>query len=130
MIALTRRSFTVGLLLPLASALPPQEGAPNPRTIDDFFRKFTGDWVRADPDLATRTRFLTGDEQDRLEQRLSPWTRAWRNERIQRAKLGLAELSRFDRTKLTETRRVSGDLMSWQLQAVVDEEPHLNTPFR
>lgn len=129
MIALTRRSFTVGLLLPLASALPPQEGASNPRTIDDFFREFTGDWVRADPDLATRTRFLTGDEQDRLEQRLSPWTRAWRNERIQRAKLGLAELSRFDRTKLTETRRVSGDLMSWQLQAVVDEEPYLDYSF-
>ena len=74
MAALTRRSF-VATLLPLASAFPAQESASNPKTIDDFFREFTGDWVRADPDLATRTRFLTGAEQDRLEQRLSPWTR-------------------------------------------------------
>src|SRR5450631_3456609 len=129
MAALTRRSFAAATLLPLASGVRAQQNAPDPKTIDDFFREFTADWVRADPNLATRTRFLTGDEQDRLEQQLSPWTSAWKRERIQRARLGLAELSRFDRAKLTETRRVSGDLMRWQLQTVVDEDPYLDYSF-
>jgi hypothetical protein len=79
MAALTRRSFTAAALLPLASAVRAQQNAPDPKTIDDFFREFTADWVRADPNLATRTRFLKGDEQDRLEQQLSPWTSAWKS---------------------------------------------------
>ena len=37
------------------------------RSIGDFFRAFTDDWVRHDPELATATRYFTGDEQDRLE---------------------------------------------------------------
>ena len=36
-------------------------------TIDDFFRDFTADWIRHDPNLATRARYFTGAEQDRLE---------------------------------------------------------------
>ena len=38
-------------------------------TIDDFFTAFTDEWVRHDPNLATRTRYFSGDEQDRLESR-------------------------------------------------------------
>jgi uncharacterized protein (DUF885 family) len=99
------------------------------RTIDDFFRDLTADWVRHDPDLATRTRYFTGEEQDRFERQLKPHTDAYRRGRIQLAKQGLAELRRFDRAKMNQTQRVSAELMDWQLKTIADEEPYLDDSF-
>jgi uncharacterized protein (DUF885 family) len=98
-------------------------------TIDDFFRTFTDDWVRHDPNLATSTRYFTGEEQDRLERQLRPETQAWKRDRIRRARQGLAELRKFDRARMTDTQRVSADLMQWQLDTVVREEPYLDFTF-
>ena len=89
-------------------------------SIDDFFNRFTADWVRANPNQATASRYFTGAEQDALETQLTPATRAWREQRRDRARRGLAELARFDRTSLTESQRVSADLMKWQLEVEVD----------
>ena len=111
-------------LLLLVVALPAQQG-----NVDDFFRDFTADWVRHDADLATRARYFTGEEQDRLERQLRPGTLEWKKERIERAKQGLAELRKFDRAKMSEVQRVSADLMQWQLQTVADEEPYLDYTF-
>src|SRR5215471_3881823 len=97
--------------------------------IDDLFRDFTADWVRADPNLATSTRLLKGEEQERLERQLTPETLAFRRARIQRARKGLAELAKFDRAKLAQTQRISADLMEWQLKIVADEEPFLDYTF-
>ena len=44
------------------------------RSIDDFFRTISDDWVRMNPNLAVSTRYFSGDEQDRLEQQLSSYT--------------------------------------------------------
>ena len=41
------------------------------RSIDDFFRTISDDWVRMNPNLAVSTRYFSGDEQDRLEQQIS-----------------------------------------------------------
>ncbi len=98
-------------------------------TIDDFFRTFTDDWVRHDPNLATSARYFAGEEQDRLERQLRPETQAWKRDRIRRARQGLAELRKFDRTRMTDTQRVSADLMQWQLDTVVREEPFLDFTF-
>src|ERR1700676_4998600 len=98
-------------------------------TIDDFFRTFTDDWVRHDPNLATSARYFTGEEQDRLERQLRPETQAWKRDRIRRARQGLAELRKFDRARMTKTQRVSADLMQWQLDTVVREEPYLDFTF-
>lgn len=46
--------------------------------VDAFFARFSDEWVRADPDLATSTRYFSGEEQNRLEQQLTPRTRARR----------------------------------------------------
>ena len=40
------------------------------RTLDDFFRDFTTQWMRANPNLAASTRYFTGAEQDRLEREI------------------------------------------------------------
>jgi len=108
----------------LAPLLPAQQ--PN---IDDFFRNFTAEWVRGNPNLATSSRYFTGQEQDRLERQLTPETLAYRRSRIELARRGLNELAKFDRSKLNETQRVSAELMQWQLDLVVREEPYLDYSF-
>src|SRR5215831_5776116 len=114
---------TIACAALLASAMYGQQPAGN---IDNFFRDFTAEWIRFSPDLATSTRYLKGEEQDRLERQLTPQTLAYRRARIQLARKGLAELAKFDRAKLTQTQRISADLMEWQLKIVADEEPFLD----
>ena len=116
------KAFATALLL--AASLPGQ--TPN---IDDFFHDFTATWVRGNPNLATSSRYFTGEEQDRLERQLTPQTVAYRRARIQLAKQGLAHLQKFDRSKLTATQRISADLMQWQLDTVIREEPYLDYTF-
>jgi len=47
------RSVSVALVLSMTLAGPV---AARQRTIDDFFREFTAEWVRSDPNLAAMTR--------------------------------------------------------------------------
>ena len=119
------RILTVGIsVLSFSVALSAQQ-----RNIEDFFRDFTAEWVRGNPNLATSSRYFTGEEQDRLERQLTPETSAWRRDRIRLARQGLAELRKFDRAKMTETQRVSADVMQWQLDIVATEEPYLDFSF-
>jgi uncharacterized protein (DUF885 family) len=118
---MTKRSI---LCLLLVSALSAQT-----RSIDDFFRDFTAEWVRGNPSLATSARYFTGAEEDRLERQITPETQAYKRARIVLARKGLAELRQFDRSKLTETQRVSAELMRWQLELVTGEEPFLDFTF-
>ena len=83
-------------------ALAQQRSAP--RDLGKFFDDFTDEWVRRDPDLATATRYFSGEEQDKLEQQLTPNTRAWALERIALARRGLGELDKFD---TREARRLA-----------------------
>jgi uncharacterized protein (DUF885 family) len=106
-----------------------EKASPQQSNIDDFFCDFTSDWVRHDPELATRTRYFSGEEQDRFERQLTPRTLAWKRERVQLAQKGLAQLRRFDRARLNETQRVSAELMQWQLGMVVGEERYLDYTF-
>ncbi len=121
---MTRASLTLAALTVLAPAL----GAPG-GGIDDFFRDFTAEWMRGNPNLATSTRYFTGEEQDRLERQLTPDTLAYRRARIALARKGLAQLAKFDRATLSDTQRVSADLMQWQLDTIVREEPYLDYSF-
>jgi len=133
--AWTRRDLlAVGIALgvvPLASlrSLGAQQSEAGGRAIADFFREFTDDWVRHDPDLATSTRYFSGAEQDRLERQVTPRTLEWRRDRIRRARQGLTELRRFDRAHLTDAQRRAADVMDWQLDMRVREEPFLDYTF-
>jgi uncharacterized protein (DUF885 family) len=119
-----RMTLTAAAALLLTSALPAQQ-----RNIDDFFRDFTIEWVRGNPNLATSSRYFKGEEQDRLEQQLTPDTDAYRRGRIQLARKGLAELGTFDHARMTGSQQVSADLMRWQLETQVREEPYLDYSF-
>jgi uncharacterized protein (DUF885 family) len=107
---------------------PQQKGA-SARTIEDFFSEFTDEWVRGNPNLAVSARYFTGAEQDRLERELTPETDAWRRARIQLARRGIEQLRAFDRSRMSPVQRQSAELMQWQLQMVVDQEPYLDYMF-
>src|SRR5213075_162765 len=81
------------------------------RSLADFFREFTDDWVRGNPNQAAATRYFSGEEQAALERQLTPETRAYRHARVERAKKGLTELANFDHARMTHDERISADLM-------------------
>jgi uncharacterized protein (DUF885 family) len=117
------------LLLLLSVMVTPAAQGPASPSIEKFFIDFTAEWMRSNPSGATSTRYFTGEEQNRFERQLTPETDAYRRSRIKLARQGLAELRKFDRVRLTETQRVSADLMEWQLNTIVREEPHLDYAF-
>ncbi len=117
------------LLLCMCAAAWPAIAQERSQSIERFFDEFTDEWVRRDPDLATATRYFSGAEQERLEQQLTPNTRAWTLERIALAQHGLRELGRFDAAKLDESQRISAQLMHWLLDSVVRGEQYMDYRF-
>jgi uncharacterized protein (DUF885 family) len=123
--AFAGRVVLAGALALLVFAYPHAQAG----SIDDFFRSFTDEWVRLNPNLATSTRYFTGEEQDTLETQLTPVTREWRRTRVDVARRGLANLAKFDRAKLTEAQRGSADLMQWQLDLVIEGQKYEDYTF-
>lgn len=113
------------LLLAFIPIAPAQQGS-----VDDFFRDFSAEWVRHNPTQATATHYFSGDEQDQLERQITPvGSRDWQLERIRQAKQGLAELAKFDRSRMTDSQRVSADVMQWQLNNVVRNDAYRDYSF-
>lgn len=127
---LTRLALAGALVAAVATS--PGLSAQTPATpgIDDYFRTFTVEWVGSDPNLARSTRYFTGVEQDRLDRQLTPATNAYRRSRIELSRRGLQGLRAFDRATMSDSRRLFADVMEWQLQSVVDEEPSSTTASR
>jgi len=98
-------------------------------SVDTFFREFGDQWVRRSPNLATSTRYFTGREQDRLERRLTPQSDEFAQEQRDLAQRGLTRLRGFDRAKMSESQRVSADLLAWQLQTTVDGDRYRDYSF-
>jgi uncharacterized protein (DUF885 family) len=124
---IVRLNLALLVMLSAISISAPQ--TPAPHTIDQFFTDFTAEWVRGNPNAATGARYFTGEEQDRLERQLTPQTEAYTRERIALARKGLAQLRKFDRTRMSDMQRVSADLMEWQLDTVTREAPYLDYSF-
>ncbi|MGE4064158.1 MAG: DUF885 family protein [Rhodospirillaceae bacterium] len=114
----------VALLLVAAPASAAQQ-----RPIGEFFDAFTDEWMRFNTDSAASARYFTGAEQERVERLLAPQTREYALARIALARKGLAELRRYDRTRLTPQERVSANLMEWQLDILIKSEPFLDLGF-
>jgi uncharacterized protein (DUF885 family) len=120
------------LLLGACSESAPPVGEPPPApsaAIDAFFQRFTDEWVRRNPNLAVATQYFSSEEQDRLSRELTPVSRAYELETIRLARAGLAELAAFELDALPPDRRLSADMMRWQLESVVDDEPYLDYEF-
>jgi uncharacterized protein (DUF885 family)/quercetin dioxygenase-like cupin family protein len=102
---------------------------PPQRTVNDFFNEFTAEWMRANPNQAASARYFTGAEQEAFEQQLSPETAEFRQARAALAQKGLDQLKTFDRARMSETDRVSADLMQWQLGVIVEGDKYSDYAF-
>ncbi|MGC4027313.1 MAG: DUF885 domain-containing protein [Steroidobacteraceae bacterium] len=126
-----RRHCLALLMLPLMLAgagLAPAADA-QPSSIDAFFKDFTDAWVRRNPNLAISSAYFTGKEQDRLSRELTPLTRQRQLDNIRIARAGLEQLGTFDPNAMTPAQRTSADVMRWQLQSIIDNEPYLDYDF-
>ena len=124
LLSIHRRVLFLFLGIALAIDVAAQEAE-----IDDFFDEFAAEWVRGNPNQAVRTRYFSGDEQNRLEQQLTPQTEAWQRERIELARRGLNNLTNFDAPNLTKSQHGSADIMRWQLETLIEAEPFLGYAF-
>ena len=112
---MTRMRWLVAACV-LAAAVP----AAQQPSVDDFFRTVSDGWVRLNPNLAVATRYFSGEEQDRLEQQISSPSDEAERARLAYIRRGLQDLSRFDRTRLSDAQRLSADVLRYHLQAYVD----------
>jgi len=93
-------------------------------TIEDFFRGFSDEWVRMDPNLAVASRYFSGEEQARLDRQLTQLTDEYSERRRALARRGLIELRLFTEADMNAEQRISAQVLDCQLQTVIDEEKY------
>lgn len=117
------------LWLPAVCLLALAAPSAQQRSIDDFFRTLSDDWVRLNPNLAVATRYFSGAEQDRLEQQLTSLAPPAVAERRAFITRGLSELATFDRRPMTDVQRVSAELLKRQLEAYLEWDKYQDFSF-
>lgn len=85
--------------------------------------RYAADWVRSDPQLATRTQYFSGTEQDALDRQLTPLTPAQRAKQAALRRAGVAGLKQRSGGPLDATQRVSAAVMLWSLENAIANEP-------
>ncbi|MDB6113094.1 MAG: hypothetical protein JWQ62_39, partial [Lacunisphaera sp.] len=96
---------------------------------DQWAENFSADWVRANPTVSSIQQYLPAAEQDGLDRQLTPLTKEYRAGRVAAARAGLAELAKFDRSKLDPAQRTSANVIAWSLNGIVSAEPFADYSF-
>lgn len=112
---------TAALLLAVVLAAPLFAADP---AFDRFVENLAADWMRTDPQAATRQQYFSGPEQDALDRQLTPQTRAHRDARLALARRGLAELAKFNRNQFSDMQRSSATMLQWQLEDILNGAPY------
>lgn len=115
---------TIVIIFLFISCTPTQQ-----QNFDDFYRQYTDNSMRLNPYAATLLRYFTGEEQDRLERQLTPQTLEHKRKNIDLAKKGLEELLKFDRSQMTKVQHVSAEILEWQMNSIINQEPFLDYEF-
>jgi uncharacterized protein (DUF885 family) len=127
-LALSTALLMSGAQAATVAAVPSATTAPA-QSISAFFAEFSDAWMRRQPSASTGSRYFDGAEQARLDRQLTPMTAAFDHQSAALARQGLATLAGFDRHAMSDTERVSAELMQWQLQVIVDGEKYIDHDF-
>ncbi|MGY0632828.1 DUF885 domain-containing protein [Luteimonas sp. A478] len=105
--------------------------APAADSVSAFFEAFTDEWMLRQPSSATGSRYFNDERQQEMDRKLTPMTEEFRRETVELARRGLEQLGRFDLEAMSDTERVSAELMAWQLETIVggEEFSHLQFPL-
>jgi uncharacterized protein (DUF885 family) len=124
------------LLLAFTGAACNQSSRPSSARVSDsspsfgqWADAFTQEWARNSPQLATRTQYFTGVEQDALEGQLTlvgEWGNAYgaaeSGKRARLAARGLEQLRAFNRDSLTPAQQLDAAVIEWWLDDTVKNE--------
>jgi uncharacterized protein (DUF885 family) len=94
--------------------------------LDTFFVEITDRWVEGNPDQAIATGYFEGERQDALERQLTPRTPDYQLRRFAEAREILARLEQQDLTQATPVQQLSAELLQWQLNMGLADEPWLD----
>jgi uncharacterized protein (DUF885 family) len=97
--------------------------------VDRFFQSFVETWVRNDPETASVLRIFPPEEQARLDGLLSDASPEQTQERLRRIRTSLAGLKRFDRGRMSASRRVAADVLQWTFEEMLRAEPFLGHDY-
>ncbi|MBD9368476.1 DUF885 domain-containing protein [Xanthomonas sp. XNM01] len=127
-------ALALGLLLSApagASAPAPQATAAAHATgANAFFRAFTDDWMKRQPNAATGSRYFEDPAMQALmDRQLTPSTEAFADGTVALARHGLAGLAALDVQAMDPTTRVSAELMRWQLETLIEGEGYRDLDF-
>ena len=117
---LLRYVLLLALLLPLTGQA---------RDFETWARALSAQRVQANPQLSTWTQYLPVAEQVELDRRLTPVTKAYRQQRVAAARLALKELAGFDRQTLTAQQKTSAAAIEWALRREMDGEAYSDHTF-
>jgi len=125
----TPRLLAVLLLVSAATACGRTDSsapAPASADFDAWSERFAAEWVRASPQMATKSQYFMGAEQDALDRQLAmigEWDWAFGGKalaaRAAQARQGLEALGRFDAAALTPRQRTSAAVIRWSLEDAV-----------
>ena len=104
------------------AALAASAGKPDP-AFAAWADQFAAESVRIDPQLATRTQYFAGAQQDALDRQLTPLTAEQRAKQAVLRSAGVARLRQWSGAQLDETQRISAAVMLWALENEVANEP-------
>ena len=128
-------AFLVLAQFTVASFVAPVSRAADP-AFDQWSEGFAADWVRSNPQLATRAQYFAGAEQDAFDRQLtlgSDWGTVFglkaATEQATLARRGLDELKRFEPADLSPTQRTSAAVIAWTLRQSVANVPFAQHQF-
>ena len=108
------------------SSPPAPDSRAGSQSFDEWADAFTTEWARTNPQLATRTQYFAGEEQDRLDGQLAlvgewgnPFGVAEARKWAALATRGLQELRAFDRQSFTRPQELAAAVIEWSLDAAV-----------
>jgi uncharacterized protein (DUF885 family) len=117
-----RNSFAIFLALLSFAAACVHAAEPS---FDDWSEGFAAEWVRAKPQLATRTQYFSGAEQDAVDRQLSlggagnTYGLSAAQATAKLAQSGLAKLQSFPVAAMSPQQRTSAAIIGWTLQNAI-----------
>lgn len=98
-------------------------------TFDQWADKVASDKVRHSPELATAKQYFDAKEEDALDRKLTPNTRAFHAAEVKAAQKSLAELQKMDLSRLSPQQRASAATIAWSLRGTIDSAPFEDYEF-
>lgn len=109
-----RRLFSAAFVVCGLTFVSAQSANPD---FSQFVQRYTDEWMRFHTNLASTRRYFSGGEQEAMDRQIEQFTPAHRRAEVQLIDRGLAELKKFDRSRLSVSDLRVADIIEWDLSS-------------